>query len=138
MILVTGAIGNAGKELVRTLVSAGEEVCALIRRGADRTRLPADVLALIGTVAVVPTSRDPEHATIDPAGAVLSVTGISGVVFAIIEGPALGWAFPTVVAAFVVGVLALVAFVLWELRSKRPMLDPRLFLVRPSPPEPSR
>jgi hypothetical protein len=35
------------------------------------------------------------------------------------------------VAAFVVGVLALVAFVLWELRSKRPMLDPRLFLVRP-------
>lgn len=35
------------------------------------------------------------------------------------------------VAAFVVGVLALVAFVLWELRTKRLMLDPRLFLVRP-------
>jgi Na+/melibiose symporter-like transporter len=35
------------------------------------------------------------------------------------------------VASFVAGLLALVAFVLWELRSKRPMLDPRLFLVRP-------
>jgi MFS family permease len=88
-------------------------------------------LALIGTAAMVPTSGDPEHATIDPGGAVLSVAGISGVVFAIIEGPALGWASPSVVAAFVVGVLALVAFVLWELRSERPMLDPRLFLVRP-------
>ena len=88
-------------------------------------------LALAGTAAVVPTSRDPEHAAIDPVGAVLCVAGISGVVFAIIEGPALGWASPEVLTAFVVGMLALVAFVLWELRSKRPMLDPRLFLVRP-------
>jgi uncharacterized protein YbjT (DUF2867 family) len=48
MILVTGATGNAGKELVRTLVSAGEEACALIRRGADRTRLPADVEGFVG------------------------------------------------------------------------------------------
>lgn len=88
-------------------------------------------LALIGTASVVPTSKDPEHASLDPAGAVLSVAGISGVVFAIIEGPARGWADPLVVAAFVAGALASVAFVLWELRTKRPMLDPRLFLVRP-------
>ena len=89
------------------------------------------VLALAGTVAVVPTSSDPEHAALDPAGAVLSVAGISGVVFAIIEGPARGWADGPVVASFVVGLLAVVTFVLWELRSKRPMLDPRLFVVRP-------
>ncbi len=88
-------------------------------------------LALMGTAALVPTSRDPEHAALDPAGAVLSVAGISGVAFAIIEGPARGWANPSVVAPFVAGVLASVAFVLWELRSERPMLDPRLFLVRP-------
>jgi MFS family permease len=87
-------------------------------------------LALIGTAAVVPTSRDPEHAAIDSAGAVLSVAGISGVVFAIIEGPALGWASPTVVASFAFGVLALAGFVLWELHIKKPMLDPRLFLMR--------
>jgi len=88
-------------------------------------------LALVSTAAVVPTSRDPEHASLDPAGVVLSVAGISGVVFAIIEGPALGWSSPPVVAAFVAGVLALGTFVLWELRAKRPMLDPRLFTERP-------
>ena len=88
-------------------------------------------LALVGTALLVPTSRDPEHASLDPAGALLSVAGISGVVFAIIKGPALGWTSPPVVASFVAGMLALVAFVLWELHSKRPMLDPRLFLVRP-------
>ena len=88
-------------------------------------------LALVGTALLVPTSRDPEDAALDPVGALLSVAGISGVVFAIIEGPALGWTSPPVVASFVAGMLALVAFVLWELHSKRPMLDPRLFLVRP-------
>lgn len=51
-------------------------------------------LALIGIAALVPTSRDPEHASLDPAGALLSVAGISGVVFAIIEGPVLGWGLP--------------------------------------------
>jgi hypothetical protein len=35
-----------------------------------------------------------------------------------------------VVASLVVGVVGIVAFVLWELRSARPMLDPRLFVVR--------
>jgi MFS family permease len=88
-------------------------------------------LALVGTALLVPTSRDPEDAALDPVGALLSVAGISGVVFTIIEGPALGWTSPPVVASFVTGMLALVAFVLWELHSKRPMLDPRLFLVRP-------
>jgi uncharacterized protein YbjT (DUF2867 family) len=48
MILITGATGNVGKELVRTLVSAGEQVRALIRRGADPTRLPADVEGFVG------------------------------------------------------------------------------------------
>src|SRR5918995_7219376 len=57
-------------------------------------------LVMVGTAAMVPTSRDPEHAAIDPAGAILSIAGISGVVFAIIEGPALGWASPAIVAAF--------------------------------------
>jgi uncharacterized protein YbjT (DUF2867 family) len=38
MLLVTGATGNVGSELVRALVSGGEEVRALIRRDADRSR----------------------------------------------------------------------------------------------------
>src|SRR5215204_2624563 len=88
-------------------------------------------LALVGTALLVPTSKDPEHAALDPAGAVLSVAGIAGVVFAVIEGPTLGWVSPSVMASFALGVLTLAGFVLWELHTKRPMLDPRLFLVRP-------
>jgi uncharacterized protein YbjT (DUF2867 family) len=48
MILVTGATGNVGGELVRVLADMGEPVRALIRREADRDRLPAGVDAVIG------------------------------------------------------------------------------------------
>jgi uncharacterized protein YbjT (DUF2867 family) len=48
MILVTGATGNVGGELVRALLAAGEGVRALIRRASDRSRLPAGVDAAVG------------------------------------------------------------------------------------------
>jgi uncharacterized protein YbjT (DUF2867 family) len=48
MILVTGATGNVGGELVRTLVAAGEPVRALIRRDSDRSRLPLGAEAVVG------------------------------------------------------------------------------------------
>jgi uncharacterized protein YbjT (DUF2867 family) len=48
MILVTGATGNVGAELVRALASGGEHVRALVRRDADRAKLPAGVDAFVG------------------------------------------------------------------------------------------
>ena len=48
----------------------------------------------------------------------------------IIEGPDRGWSDPLTVAALVSGVALIAAVVGWELRSKAPMLDPRLFRHR--------
>ena len=85
------------------------------------------VAALIGTVAVVPDSKDPDAGPIDVPGGLLSMVGLSALIFAIIEGPERGWTDLLTAAGFVVAVGALIAFVLWELRTPRPMLDPRLF-----------
>jgi uncharacterized protein YbjT (DUF2867 family) len=48
MILVTGATGNVGAELVRALVDAGEEVRALIRSDGGDSRLPTGVDGFVG------------------------------------------------------------------------------------------
>lgn len=88
------------------------------------------VLALIGAVAVVPNSVDAEPAALDPVGAVLSFLAVAGLVFGIIEGPVEGWGSPVVVGAIAVGLVSAVMFVVWELRSPAPLLDPRLFRLR--------
>ena len=55
---------------------------------------------------------------------------MAGTVFGIIEGPERGWGDALTVTGLVIGITALVAFVLWELRVDQPMLDPRLFRNR--------
>jgi hypothetical protein len=55
---------------------------------------------------------------------------VSAIVFGIIEGSDRGWTEASTVGALVLGLAALVAFVAWELRVAKPMLDPRLFMLR--------
>jgi EmrB/QacA subfamily drug resistance transporter len=88
------------------------------------------VLALVGTLLVVPSSRDPHPPRLDPVGALASLVGLVALVFAIIEGPERGWSDPLTVGAFALSALSLVTFVLWELRSTEPLLDVRLFRLR--------
>jgi EmrB/QacA subfamily drug resistance transporter len=67
---------------------------------------------------------------IDIPGAIALSGGLAGVVYALIEGPPSGWA-PVSVAACVVGLVSLVAFVLIEIRSRNPMVPLALFSSRP-------
>jgi Na+/melibiose symporter-like transporter len=76
---------------------------------------------------LVPTSKDPAVPKLDPFGALLSMIGLSVVLWAIIEGPERGWLDGTVVGGFVSGVAVLAAFAVWELRSDHPMLDLSFF-----------
>ena len=90
--------------------------------------LPIVALALAAAPALVPESRDPEKSRLDPLGAVLSTAGLGALTWAIIEGQH-GWTEPGPLAGFGVAVVALTAFVAWELRTASPMLDVRLFRV---------
>ena len=89
--------------------------------------VPFIALALIGGFLFVPRSRDPEHADLDPIGAVLSIIGISSLVYALIQGPDVGWASAETLVAFAVSVVVLSAFVAWELHVEVPMLDMSFF-----------
>ena len=87
-------------------------------------------VALIGTLIVVPGSVDPNPPRLDLFGGLLSLLAVAGTVFGIIEGPERGWGDSLTVTGLVIGIAALVAFVLWEMRVDQPMLDPRLFRNR--------
>jgi len=79
----------------------------------------------------VPESRDPSAAPgIDYVGAALAAAGLAGVVYALTDGPALGWTSAPILLAGVAGVAALVAFVVWERRSRHPMLPLDVFASR--------
>ncbi|MFH9982777.1 MFS transporter [Streptomyces sp. NPDC017179] len=88
--------------------------------------VPVAAVALVGTFVLVPPSRAARHGRIDYVGGLLSVVWIGSLVYMIIEGPHFGWDAKAVTAAAVAGV-SLVAFVLWELRHPRPVLDVRRF-----------
>jgi EmrB/QacA subfamily drug resistance transporter len=87
-------------------------------------------IAFVGVLAVVPRSVDEHPPALDWIGAILSLAAVGGLVFGIIEGPERGWDDPVTIGAVVIGLAALAVFVVWELRRREPMLDPRLFRLR--------
>ena len=85
--------------------------------------------AIVAVVLTTPTSKDPD-AVVDVPGAVLSASGLAGLVYALIEGPEVGWTDPLVLAGFAAAAVLLPAFVVVELRRRHPLLDVRLFRHR--------
>ncbi len=81
-------------------------------------------------VAVAPPAEHGQRARIDVVGATLCVLGLAGPVAALIEEPRYGFANVFILAGLVGGAGLLVAFVVWERRTDRPMLPLRLFARR--------
>ncbi|HTE67256.1 MAG TPA: MFS transporter, partial [Actinomycetes bacterium] len=83
------------------------------------------------SVRHVPESRDPgATGRLDWAGAALAAVGLAGVVYALTDGPGLGWTSSRILVAGLVGVAALAAFLVWERRTRNPMLPLDIFASR--------
>jgi EmrB/QacA subfamily drug resistance transporter len=89
--------------------------------------VPIVALALVCGWFLVPRSKDPQQAPLDPLGAVLSTIGIASLVYGLIQAPEHGWGSGSTLTAFAVAVVILAIFVAWELRVHEPMLDMSLF-----------
>jgi EmrB/QacA subfamily drug resistance transporter len=93
--------------------------------------IPLIAATVVLTLRVVEESSDPDaFRGIDVPGVLLSAAGLAGPVFALIEQPSHGWGDPLVWAPLIGGVICFAAFVVWEGRAKRPMLDLSLFRIR--------
>jgi EmrB/QacA subfamily drug resistance transporter len=89
--------------------------------------VPIVIAGLILGYFLIPESKDPSHAALDPLGAVLSIGALGTILWAVIEAPSKGWTSTPIVTGFVVGFAILAAFLAWELHSSHPMLDMRFF-----------
>ena len=85
--------------------------------------LPIVLGGLIAGVFLIPDSKDPAAPRLDPLGAVLSITGLGALLFAIIEAPRHGWSDPMTLGVFAIAAILLLAFAWWELHCDHPMLD---------------
>jgi EmrB/QacA subfamily drug resistance transporter len=93
--------------------------------------VPIAVVVIALGVRHVPESRDPAATgKIDYAGALAAVVFLTGITFAFIEAPALGWSSPAVLAMTLTGVAGLAAFLIREHRAATPMLPLSIFADR--------
>ncbi|MCL2419761.1 MAG: MFS transporter [Conexibacteraceae bacterium] len=92
--------------------------------------VPIVAIAIALMTRLVPDSRNPEPGRLDPVGVLLSIAGISVIVFGIIRGGDVGWGAPSALAPLAGGVALLGAFIAWERRFPSPILDIGLFRSR--------
>ena len=90
--------------------------------------MPIGAAGLGAALLLVPESRDTSlDRALDLPGLATSAVTLFALTFALLEANRYGWTSATIVGCLVVAAIGLVAFVLVELRSRRPMLDLSLF-----------
>jgi EmrB/QacA subfamily drug resistance transporter len=90
--------------------------------------VPLGVVCLVWglrVIARVPRGREPLR--LDPAGNVLVLLGLGGLLLALSQGGAAGWRSPLVLGCFAVFALAVPAFLLVERRVPDPVVDLGIF-----------
>jgi EmrB/QacA subfamily drug resistance transporter len=88
------------------------------------------IIAFVGLVTnqiLTHESKDEKESPVDWLGGALSAMGIFGIVYGITEAPSKGLTESLVLTSIIGGIVAIILFVLWEIRSKSPMLDMKLF-----------
>ncbi|GGF96522.1 MFS transporter [Rhodococcoides trifolii] len=93
--------------------------------------VPVAIVAVAAVAVVVPESKASVVGPLDVVGVLLSIAGVSLLVFIVIEAPKFGWLSVTTLGGFALSVALLVGFVYRELHTESPVLDVTLFKIRP-------
>jgi EmrB/QacA subfamily drug resistance transporter len=88
------------------------------------------VIAVIGALAYMTSSRPAVRLRMDWPGAVLACAGLFFIVFGFSHAETAGWTATLTIGSLVLGVLLLAGFVLAERRSSHPLLPLRVILDR--------
>ena len=89
--------------------------------------IPIVLITLAGGYYFVRESRDETAPRVDLPGVLLSIAGLSLLVYGIIEAGEDGWTGPSAITFMVVGIAVLAVFVWWERRTSAPMFPMKFF-----------
>ncbi|MGA7672437.1 MAG: MFS transporter [Nitrolancea sp.] len=93
--------------------------------------VPVGVFATVWAWRVLSNERRDVRQKFDPAGAILASAGLFALLLGLIQGESWGWSSPVVIGLFVASAILMSAFVWTELHQLSPMLELRLFRIRP-------
>jgi MFS family permease len=128
-VAVWGGAGAAG--LVVGVLLGGVLTQTLGWKAVFLVNVPLATLAIVLAYWLIPADPQPDRARpFDFAGALTATTGVTLLVFALVEGPKLRWSSPLIVFAAAACVVALGAFAVVEHRSGDPLVPPRLLTNR--------
>jgi MFS family permease len=128
-LAVWGGCGAAG--LVIGVLLGGALTRFLGWEAVFFVNIPLAGAALIGAFVLIDAdrARDADR-RFDLPGALSATGGITLLVFALVQGPEVGWTSPWILAAAVAGLVLLSAFAVIERRSRDPLMPPRLLTNR--------
>src|SRR6186997_3165353 len=90
--------------------------------------VPVGIAAIVAAFVFIDESRDTSrNQRPDVPGLVTSAVGLFALTYALIEANNHGWSSPRILGAFALAAVSLTAFVVLELRQRRPMLNLALF-----------
>jgi EmrB/QacA subfamily drug resistance transporter len=89
--------------------------------------IPVAVIALILGWFLIPDSRDSNPRKLDIVGNILSLGGLSALIYGLINGSSRGWTDTQVLATLFGSVVLIALFVLWERRVSQPLLEISFF-----------
>jgi EmrB/QacA subfamily drug resistance transporter len=128
-LAVWGGTGAAG--LVVGVLLGGVLTQALGWEAVFFVNVPLATVAVMLAFVLIPADGGREVGRrFDLPGALSATLGVTLLVFALVQGPSLGWRSPGIVASAAGGVLLLVAFAAIERRGRDPLLPPRLLANR--------
>lgn len=89
--------------------------------------VPLGLATLLFGLAYLREHREPHAGGFDLTGFVLASTGFALLMYAVTQSSVYGWGSWRILACLAIGLAALIAMVLIELRLANPMIQPRLF-----------
>jgi EmrB/QacA subfamily drug resistance transporter len=126
--------GIAGLATIAGPTVGGLLVTYLDWRAIFYVNVPIGIVALIGSLLIIPDIRPGRAAGVEPVGVLLASAGLFAITFGLIEGQRFDWgtvtgfiSIPLIIAA---GVVLLVLFFLWDYRRPSPMVPLSLFRDR--------